>query len=131
RDLLDEARDREDGDDEIGALLRRARRRYDRAVRIPAALGDEISSHTAASFVAWSHARPANDFESVRPSLERTLALSRRVAECYPAQDHIADPLVDEQDPGMTDDLVRRLFSRLREGLTPLLAQIEAHPAPE
>ncbi len=131
RDLLDAERHREDADDEVGALLRRARRLHERAVRIPPALVDAVSQHTAASYVAWTKARPANDFARVRPYLERTIELSRQVAGCLPEGDHLADPLLDDQDPGMTVARVRRLFAGLREGLRPLLDRILASAPPD
>jgi carboxypeptidase Taq len=128
---LDAARDHEDADDEVGALLRRARTLHERATRIPPDLVDAIGQHSAASYVTWTKARPANDFALMRPYLERTIELSRRVSACFPEGDHLADPLLDEQDPGMTVARVRRLFAGLREGLRPLLDRIFAHAPPD
>ena len=130
-ELLDALRSLESGDTVEGALVRKARRDHDRARCIPAELVDEIKTHGAASYVAWTKARPANDFGAMRPYLEKTLALSRRVAECFPKADHIADPLIAEHDPGMSAASVRALFDALRTRLVPLAQKILARPTPE
>src|SRR5262245_64859689 len=59
------------------ALVRVTRRLYEQSVRVPTALVAEFEEHTAATYGAWTIARPANDFSAVRPLLEKTLELSR------------------------------------------------------
>ncbi|GIV90598.1 MAG: carboxypeptidase Taq [Chloroflexus sp.] len=110
------------------ALIRVAHRNYERMTRIPVELASEIASHTAASYQAWTQARPANDFATMLPYLERTLELSRRVADCFPGYDHPADPLIDFSDYGMRASEIRDLFARLRAGLTPIIRAIVAQP---
>ena len=41
-------------------------------------------------------ARPANDFATMRPFLEKTIELSREYAGFFAPYDRIADPLIDE-----------------------------------
>ncbi len=110
------------------ALIRVAHRNYERMTRIPVELASEIASHTAASYQAWTQARPANDFATMLPYLERTLELSRRVADCFPGYDHPADPLIDFSDYGMRSSEIRDLFARLRAELTPIIRAIVAQP---
>src|SRR5690606_20240152 len=74
----------------------------------------------------WTKARPANDFKAVRPYLEKTVDLSRQLADFFPGYEHIADPLIDFSDYGMTVATVRPLFASLRERLVPLVEQITA-----
>jgi len=115
-------------DSDDAALLRLARRNYEKAIRVPAALNAEIQEHGARSYQAWTVARPANDFATMRPLLEKTLDLSRQLADCFPGYDHIADPLIDYFDQGMTARSVRALFAELRGELVPLLAEVMARP---
>jgi carboxypeptidase Taq len=110
-------------DSDDAAFIRAAQRNYDRQVRIPGSLVSEFSEHVTLSYDAWSRARPDNDFASVRPFLEKSLELSRRIAECFPHQ-HIADPLIDWVDYGMSATTVRELFGRLREQLVPIVQAI-------
>ena len=115
-------------DSDEASLVRVTRRAWDREVRRPAALVAEYHEHVSRIYQAWTVARPANDFASVRPLLETTLDLSRRFAECDPGYDHIADPLIDHYDFGMKAASVRRLFAELRAGLMPLVKAIASRP---
>jgi len=110
------------------SLVRVTRREWETSVRQPSGLVAELREHAARSYQAWLSARPANDFESVRPLLERNLELSRRLADCYPGYDHIADPLIDLYDRGMKTDTIRSLFSELRARLVPLAQAITSRP---
>jgi carboxypeptidase Taq len=110
------------------SLVRVTRRYWDLAVRRPASLVAEVQEHEAVSYQAWTVARPANDFARMRPLLEKTLDLSRRTAECYPGHDHIADPLIDFSDFGMTVASVRAVFAELRAQLVPLVRAIASRP---
>jgi carboxypeptidase Taq len=111
-------------DSDEAALVRLARRLWDQAVRIPTPLVAEFHEHVTRSYQAWTEARAANDFPRVKPYLERTLELSRRMAECFPGYDHVADPLIDFSDYGMKASSVRALFAELRARLVPIVRAI-------
>jgi carboxypeptidase Taq len=115
-------------DSDEASLVRVTRRDWEQAVRQPADLVAEFRAHNATTYQAWTAARPANDFERVRPLLEKTLELSRRTADCYPGYEHIADPLIDFSDYGMKAASVRKLFAELREKLVPLVQAITSRP---
>ena len=110
-------------DDDDASLLRVTRRAYDRAVKIPPQLIAELTEHMTASYQAWAVARPNNDFASMIPALEKTVELSRQIAS-YFDHEHIADPLIDNSDYGMTAASTRQLFANLRRELVPLVAKI-------
>jgi carboxypeptidase Taq len=129
--LLDALADREralSADSFEASLIRVARRDYDRAMRLPAEFVSERAEHLAKSYDAWTRARPANDFAAVRPHLEKTLDLSRRYASFFPPSEHLADPLIDHADPGMTAAKTRAIFAELREKLVPIVQAITAQP---
>jgi carboxypeptidase Taq len=125
--LLDELEAQADDlpyDSDEAGLLRVTRRDYDRSTKIPPQLMAELTEHGTASYQAWTEARPANDFATMRPFLEKTVELSRRVADCFPGYDHIADPLISFADEGMKAESIRVLFGKLREQLVPLVQAI-------
>ena len=62
----------------------------------------------------------------MQPYLEKTLDLSRRLADCFPGYEHIADPLIAYSDYGMTASAVQKVFSELRRELVPLVETITA-----
>lgn len=113
--------------DEAG-LIRIARRDYERAVRVPASFMEKFSNHTATIYEIWTKARPANDFAAVQPYLEKTLDLSRQLADFFPGYEHIIDPLIDFADEGMKASLLRPLLSELRRHLVPMIQTIIAQP---
>jgi carboxypeptidase Taq len=106
------------------SLVRMARRDYERATKIPPAFTSRLYDHMSKSYNAWTEARPANDFARMQPILEKTLDLSREMASFFPATGHIADPLIDASDPGMSATSVRALFTELRRELVPLVEAI-------
>lgn len=106
------------------SLIRVTRRDYDRAVRVPSQLMAEISQHQSATYNAWGKAREAESFAIVQPYLQTTLELSQEYARCFPGYDHIADPLIDLQDEGITVATVRSLFEPLRQQLVPIVETI-------
>jgi carboxypeptidase Taq len=113
-------------DSDEASLIRVTRREYERAVKVPPAFVAQLSDHLSASYQAWTQARPADDFASVEPYLEKTLDLSRQLADFFPGYEHIADPLIDYSDYGMKVSTVRAVFSDLRERLVPIVQAITA-----
>ena len=113
-----------DYDSDAASLLRVTRREYERATKIPSEFMAEVTSHTSESYQVWTEARPANDFERVRPYLEKTLEYSRQAANFFPGYEHIADPFIESSDYGMKATEVSRVFAELREELVPIVSAI-------
>jgi carboxypeptidase Taq len=113
---------------EDASLIRIARRDFERAVRVPAEYVARTNAHSSASYNAWILARPENDFATMVPFLEKTLDLSREYASFFAPYDHIADPMIDEADEGMTAARMKRLFAELRGELIPLVHAICDQP---
>lgn len=129
--LLDALRPFEESqpyDSDDASLIRVTRREYEQAVKVPAEFVARQNEHGAASYQAWTAARPANDFAAVRPLLEKTVELSRELANFFPGYENIADPLIDMFDYGMRASSLRRLFADLREQLVPLVKAISSRP---
>jgi carboxypeptidase Taq len=115
-------------DSDDAALIAVARRDFDKAMRVPAQFVERLSAHGAASYDAWTQARQADDFATMRPYLERTLDLSREYAGFFAPYRHIVDPLIDDMDEGMTCASVQALFAELRRELVPLVRRICDQP---
>jgi carboxypeptidase Taq len=116
-----------DGDD--ARLIHVTRRDFEKANRVASEFVARLNAHGAASYDAWTAARPANDFAAMRPFLEKTIALSREYAAFFAPYRHIADPLIDDADQGMTTAAIQALFSQLRRDLVPLVRAICDQPA--
>jgi carboxypeptidase Taq len=109
-------------------MIRVLRRDYEKAIKVPADFVARWSEMGSASYDAWTRARPENDFAAMRPFLEKALDFSRQYAELLGPYDHIADPLIDGPDRGMTVASVRALFSSLRAELVPIVQAIAEQP---
>ena len=113
-------------DSDAASLIRIARRDFERAVKVPSDFVARCSEMGSASYDAWTRARPANDFATMRPFLEKAVDFSREYAGFFAPYAHIADPLIDGPDEGMTTASVRKLFKELRAALVPIVRAIVA-----
>jgi len=130
--LLDDLRPYEESlpyDSDDASLIRVTRREYERSIKVPPKFIGELNEHQAKSYQEWAEARPANDFNKVRNNLEKTLDLSRQLADFFPGYEHIADPLIDNADYGMKASSIRALFADLRDNLVPIVRAIASQPS--
>ena len=104
-----------------GALVRIARRDYDRALCLPTSLVEETARATSLAEPAWVEARETADWSRFAPHLERIVALRRQAAEAYGYTEHPLDPLIDLHEPGMTRARLEELFAPMAERLIPLV----------
>jgi carboxypeptidase Taq len=113
-------------DGEAAANVREIRRTYDRAVKMPAALVEELARVTTRAQQVWRDARKANDFEAFRPSLETIVGLLRQKADAIGYRATRYDALLDEYEPGATTAEISGVLADLRKDLVPLIAAIAA-----
>ena len=117
-------------DSDGASLIRITRRDFEKAIKLPSAYVARASALGSASYDAWTRARPANDFAAMLPFLEKAVDLSREYAGYFAPYRHVADPLIDAAEEGMTAASVRALFAGLRSELVPLVRAISGQPVP-
>ena len=66
-------------DTDDASLIRVARRDFEKAIKVPADFVARWSAFGSASYDAWTRARPANDFATMRPLLRKDARLQPRV----------------------------------------------------
>ncbi len=107
------------------AVVREARRSYDRAVKMPRRLVEEMSRTVTLSQQAWVAARKQNDFQKFLPWLEKVVALKREEADVVGSSTGVKyDALLDEYEIGATSEQIRGVFGPLRDQLVQLVAAI-------
>ncbi len=112
--------------------VRELRRDYERSLRLPTKLVQDLARTTAVAQRAWSSARAGSEFERFRPHLDRIVELKRAEAECVGYAREPYDALVEDYEPGITSDILGRLFDALRRELVPLATSIaDASPRPQ
>ncbi len=129
--------------------VREIRRSYDRRIRLPRNLVEELARTTSLAQPEWVAARSARDFARFRPWLEKIIQLKRQESACLggqlatshhePGQSQparsavragssaglfIYDPLLDEYEPGTTTEQLAVVFQALRRELVPLAAKV-------
>jgi carboxypeptidase Taq len=113
-------------DSDEAVNVREIRRVYDRAVKMPPALVEEIARVTSQAQNVWAEARRKSDFAAFAPWLARVVALKRQEAQAVGYKESPYDALLDEYEPGMTAAAVTRVFVELRAELVPLVGAITA-----
>ncbi len=112
-----------------GALVRVARRNYDRIKKIPVELATEMQKAASLGQHAWIKARKDNDYESFKPFLAQNFEFKRQEAEALGYEDSIYDPLLDEFEAGMTAADVNTMFGSIKDDLIDLVAEISKKAA--
>lgn len=115
-------------DSDEASLIRVARREYERYLKIPPEFMERFYKHRGETYQVWTKARATDDFSLVQSHLEKTLDLSREMANYFPGYEHIADPLIDYHDFGLRASTIKALFTELREKLLPILEEITSQP---
>lgn len=115
-------------DADEAALVRVARRDFDKSVKLPAELVAEIARTTTLGHELWVRARQNNDYAAFAPTLDKILDLSRQVAEHLGYAHERYDALLDQYEPGSKTAEVARVFDELRPGLVQLVKEIAARP---
>jgi carboxypeptidase Taq len=108
--------------------VREIRRKYDKTVKLPKRLVEELAKTTVLAHAAWIEARQNSTFETFRPWLEKIIALKREQAQALGYRQSPYDPLLDEFEPGETESSLIPLFDKLRRGLVPLIEKIVDSP---
>ncbi len=113
--------------------IRELRRGYDRRVRLPRTLVEELARTTSMAQSEWVTARASSDFGRFHPWLEKIIQLKRQESACLassPATSEpdkaasIYDPLLDDYEPGAKGAELAVLFEALRRELAPMVATI-------
>jgi carboxypeptidase Taq len=107
-----------------GALIRLARREYEKASKVPTELRAEMTRTATEARTIWVQARAESDFELFRPALERTYELRDEYVRCFGDVAELYDILLDDFEPETTTAEVTETFRELKAELIPLIAEL-------
>lgn len=107
-----------------GCTIHQLKREYDKRVKLPQRLVEELTRASILGQQAWVKARHDNDFASFAPHLETLYRLTREKAEATGYVEHPYDALLDDYEPGAKTSDVARVLSELKAELVPLLQAI-------
>ena len=87
-------------DDPDSANIREIKRVYDKAVKIPKSLVEELSRTITMSQGVWQEARAKSDFPMFRPWMEKVVHLKQQEAQAVGFKDAAYDAMLDDFEPG-------------------------------
>lgn len=115
------------GDDSIDAAnLREIKRAYDRAVKVPRSLVEELSKTITLAQRAWQEAREKSDFAAFKPWFEKIVKLKRQEAEAIGYQGAPYNAMLDDFEPGANMEKIAAVFAGLRDELVDLIDRIKS-----
>lgn len=100
------------------------RKNYERNNKIPANEYREFVILQSKSTNAWEEAKEKSDFTLFQPYLEQIVSYTRNFIEYWGYQNYKYNTLLDIYEPGMTVDVLDRVFAQLRERIVPLVKQV-------
>ena len=120
-------------DDVQRANLREIRRDWRNANALPAALVQAQSLAISRCEHAWRTQRPANDWQGFLGNFREVLKLSREQAKYLADRSGLSphDALMDVYEPGMTGEIVDRLFGDLQQWLPDLVRRVRERQSRE
>ncbi len=121
---LSKHQDELDYDSDEAGLIRVTLREYQRLVKVPGQLIEEIAHASSLGLESWREARAKADFSLFEPILSKLVDLRLQWAECFKPYDNIYDPLLDFYEPGITHQYIEGVFSELKPHLIELVQAI-------
>jgi carboxypeptidase Taq len=103
------------------AILREAKREYQKAIKIPLDLVEEIAKVSTLGHKAWEKARAKNEFSIFEPFLSKMIKLQKKYANLIDLYSNPYDNLLDDFEPGATEEWLTNLFNQLRPKLLEIL----------
>ncbi|MFX1557644.1 MAG: carboxypeptidase M32 [Promethearchaeota archaeon] len=106
------------------ALIREARREYERNTKLPEELVAEISKTASEAGQVWQKAKDTNNFKLFESLLKKTVDLQLRKAKYLDIGPDNYSSLIDEFEPGATKDWITKTFNRFRPTLIEIVKKL-------
>ena len=110
----------------VGCTIVNVKKDYDRQVKLPARLVEELARACSEGHQIWVEARRENDFSKFAPALKKIIRLKQEQADAIGFEDCRYDALMDEFEPGAKTVEVARILEDLRLELVPLVEAIKS-----
>jgi carboxypeptidase Taq len=127
--LLDELESwakEQDPDSDDARLIKVTRRAYDKAVKVPGEMVVEQAQMSNAANMAWREAREKSDYAIFEPHMEKIIDFNQRYADLFKPYDHPYDVLLDDYEPNMKTEDVKKIFADIRPKQVEIIEKITA-----
>ncbi len=116
----------QDPDSDDARLIVVSRRGYDKAVKVPPKMVGERAMLTTQANAAWREARQKSDYSIFEPWMEKIVEFNQRYADLFKPYDHAYDVLLDDYEPKMKTEDVKKIFAEIRPRQVKLIEAIAA-----
>jgi len=106
------------------ANIREIKHAYDKLVKVPKSLVEELTKVTTIAHGVWAEARQKSDFSLFLPYLEKIIQLKHQQAEAVGYEKDPYDALLDDFETGATIEKVAKVFADFRQELVELVKAI-------
>jgi carboxypeptidase Taq len=113
-----------DHNSDAGATIRQLKRRYEKKIKLPTSLVEELTRTAVLGQQIWQEARKKDDFAAFQPILTKMIDLKRQEAEALGYEECPYDALLDEYEQGEKTSNIAGVLAGLRDELVPLAAAI-------
>lgn len=104
--------------------LQECKKEYDRNKKIPAEEYKEYVILQSKAENVWEEAKAKADFEMFRPYLEKLVEMTKRIINYWGYEGNKYNTLLDMYEPGITVEVLDKVFGDLREKIVPLVQSI-------
>jgi carboxypeptidase Taq len=104
--------------------LEECKKDYDRNKKIPAEEYKEYVILQSKAESVWEQAKEESDFEMFRPYLEKLVETNKKFIGYWGSEGNKYNTLLDMYEPGVTVEVLDKVFGDLRERIVPLVQQI-------
>lgn len=109
-----------------------AKKDYERDVKIPPEEYKEYVILQSKSESIWEEAKHKSDFAMFQPYVEKLVEFNKRFIDYWGYTGHKYNTLLDMYEPGVTVDVIDKVFGQLRESIVPLVKEVtEAKAQPK
>lgn len=112
------------------AVIRDAQRSYVKTTALPKELVQRMAQLETDGYNAWIESRTKKDFNVFAPVLKEWVEVNKEKAKCIDPTIAAYDVLLDDFEKGMTTARIDEIFSEVREGLVPLIADMKSRGTP-
>lgn len=113
----------------IEKAVEECEKNYERNRKIPNEEYKEYVTLQGQGEAAWQEAREKAEFAIFEPYLEKLVEYNKKFANYWGYEEHIYDALLDQYEPGVTTNLLDKVFPDLRTSLTELLGKVNESQA--
>ena len=107
-------------------VVKRLYKDVEKSRKIPSSFVEKMSKVSTMSYVSWEKAREKNDFKVFAPNLKEIVDLEKEYCRYIGGSGPYYNILLDDYEEGMTVDILRNEFSRLKKDIIGLLDRIKS-----